>query len=161
VAALVASGLPTDSFLYLGYLKRKSSERKRQLAEARPFPYTLIFLETPHRLLAALADLQAELGDRQIAVARELTKLHEEIFRGSISAAVVHFDAHPPKGEITLVVGGAPQETGQWSLEQVQESLKAGLAHGEAPSSLAREVAAQSGWKRRKVYRLLTDMERT
>ncbi|MDP3185597.1 MAG: 16S rRNA (cytidine(1402)-2'-O)-methyltransferase, partial [Anaerolineales bacterium] len=80
VAALVASGLPTDAFLYLGYLARKSSARQARLGQVRNLPYTLIFLETPHRLLAALADLEAILGDRQIAIARELTKLHEEIW---------------------------------------------------------------------------------
>lgn len=161
VAALVASGLPTDRFLYLGYLKRKSAERRRQLAEIQQLPYTLIFLETPHRLLAALDDLQAELGNRQMAVARELTKLHEEIYRGRISEAAAHFDAHPLKGEITLVIDGAPQEAQQWDLARVQESLKDGLARGESPSSLAREISAQSGWKRRQVYRMVTEKEQS
>lgn len=158
IAALVASGLPTDNFLYLGYLKRKSTDRKRQLAEVKQFPYTLIFLETPHRLLAALDDLLSELGDRQIAVARELTKLHEEIYRGRISEAAAYFSGHPIKGEITLVIDGAPHEDQQWELTRVQESLKEGLARGESPSSLAREISAQSGWKRRQVYRMVTDM---
>ncbi len=161
IAALVVSGLPTDSFLYLGYLKRKISERRRQLAEVQSLPYTLIFFETPHRLLAALDDLQTELGDRQMAVARELTKLHEEIFRGSISQATAHFDAQPPKGEITLVIDGAPPKALQWDLARVQASLKDGLAHGESPSSLAREISAQSGWKRREVYRMVTELEQT
>ena len=159
VAALVASGLPTDRFLYLGYLGRKSTERKRQLAEVKKLPFTLIFLETPHRLLAALHDLQTELGDRQVAVARELTKLHEEIYRGRISEAAAHFGAHPPKGEITLVIDGGPQEALQWDLTRVQESLKDGLARGESPSSLARNISTQSGWKRREVYRLVTEMD--
>jgi 16S rRNA (cytidine1402-2'-O)-methyltransferase len=161
IAALVASGLPTDRFLFLGYLGRKSAERKRQLAEVAGLPYTLIFLETPHRLIAALDDLQAQLGNRQISVARELTKLHEEIFRGKISEAEAHFDTQPPKGEITLVIAGAPQEAEHWDLEQVREALKAGLACGESPSSLAREIAAQSGWKRREIYRLATEINQT
>jgi 16S rRNA (cytidine1402-2'-O)-methyltransferase len=161
VAALVASGLPTDSFLYLGYLKRKSAERKRQIAEVQQLPYTLIFLETPHRLVASLADLQTELGDRPIAVARELTKLHEEIYRGRISEAAAHFDAHPPKGEITLVIDGAPPAASEWDLERVRESLKAGLIRGKSPSFLAREIASQSGWKRREVYRLVNEMEQS
>ena len=87
VAALVASGLPTDAFLYLGYIPRKSSERIQFLNQVSSQPYTLIFLETPHRLLAALKDMQKSFGERKIAIARELTKLHEEIFRGSISEA--------------------------------------------------------------------------
>lgn len=161
IAALVASGLPTDRFLYLGYLKRKHGDRKRQLDEVQKLPYTLIFLETPHRLLAALSDLQAVLGDRNIAVARELTKLHEEIFRGKISEALTYFNVHPLKGEITLVIDGAPQEADQWDLARVQESLKDGLARGDSPSSLAREVSAQSGWKRRQIYRMVTEMEQS
>lgn len=160
IAALVASGLATDRFLYLGYLGRKTTERKRQLAEVQQLPYTLIFLETPHRLLAALLDLRSELGNRQMAVARELTKLHEEIYRGTISDATSYFEAHPPKGEITLVVEGAPQESGQWLIERLQTALKEGLARGESVSSLAREISAQSGWKRRDVYRIVTEIEK-
>jgi 16S rRNA (cytidine1402-2'-O)-methyltransferase len=159
VAALVASGLPTDRFLYLGYLGRKAAERRRQIAEVAALPYTLIFLETPHRLVAALADLRTELGDRQLAVARELTKLHEEIYRGKISEAAAHFEVSPPKGEITLVIAGAPLEAQQWDPERVRESLKAGLARGGSVSSLAREISAQSGWKRRAVYQLATEID--
>ncbi|MFN2151381.1 MAG: 16S rRNA (cytidine(1402)-2'-O)-methyltransferase [Anaerolineales bacterium] len=159
LAALVASGLPTDRFLYLGYLGRKSAERRRQIAEIAGLPFTLIFLETPHRLLAALADLQSELGDRSLAVARELTKLHEEIFRGKISEAAAHFEAQPPKGEITLVIGGAPPEADHWDLQRVQIALKDGLSRGESVSSLAREISAQSGWNRREVYRLATEID--
>ena len=90
VATLVASGLPTDRFLYLGYLGRKTSDRRRQLTDVQQLPYTLIFLETPHRLQAALDHLLLELGDRQIAVARELTKMYEEIYRGTITEAAAH-----------------------------------------------------------------------
>lgn len=160
VAALVASGLPTDRFLYLGYLGRKASDRRRQLTDVQQLPYTLIFLETPHRLQAALGDLLLELGDRQITVARELTKMHEEIYRGTITEAAAHFEAKPPKGEITLVVGGAPDDASLWQFEQVQAALKEGLARGESPSSLAREISAQSGWKRREVYRIVTEMDK-
>ncbi|MBP1694620.1 MAG: hypothetical protein H6Q37_2503, partial [Chloroflexi bacterium] len=91
LAALIASGLPTDAFLYLGYLPRKAGERQKLLAGIQELPFTLIFLEAPHRLLAALQDLVSVLGDRQISVARELTKLHEELYRGSISQALAHF----------------------------------------------------------------------
>jgi len=161
LAALVASGLPTDRFLYLGYLGRKSAERRRQIAEVAALPFTLIFLETPHRLLAALADLQTELGDRPLAVARELTKLHEEIFRGKISEAAAYFEAQPPKGEITLVIDSAPPKADRWNLERVQAALKAGLTRGESVSSLAREISVQSGWNRREVYRLATEMDQT
>ncbi len=107
IAALVASGLPTGAFLFLGYLPRKTSERRRLLEEIAGLPYTLVFLETPHRLLRALDDLSAMLGARQIAIARELTKLHEEIFRGDVASARQHFEEQEPRGEFTLVVAGS------------------------------------------------------
>ncbi len=154
VAALVASGLPTDAFLYLGYLPRKSSERRRLLASVTDLPYTLIFLEAPHRLLDALADLQAGLGDRQIAVCRELTKLHEEIFRGPLSQASQHFSAQPPRGEFTLVVAGQPQPEA-WEAARVQAALQEQIAAGRPPSQAASQVAALSGWKKRQVYELI------
>ena len=158
IAALAVSGLPTDRFLYLGYLPRKSGERRKTLGEVAALPYTLVFLESPHRLLESLADLQAELGNRRIAVAREMTKMYEEIFRGRISEAAAHFDGGRLQGEITLVIDGAPPEARQWSLERVRDSLKAGLARGESVSSLSREIAAQSGWKRREIYRLANEL---
>ena len=106
IAALIASGLATDAFLFLGYLPRKSSERKAGLAKVAALPYTLIFLEAPHRLVDALHDLADAIGDRQIAVARELTKVHEEIWRGTVREALQHFSA--PRGEFVLVVEGNP-----------------------------------------------------
>ncbi len=153
IAALIASGLPADAFLYLGYLPRKSKERRAVLQSVAELPYTLIFLETPHRLTAALADLAAVLGaERPIAVARELTKQHEEILRGTIGEMVAHFAETEPRGEFTLVVGGAPAESKTWSAEQVETAIAEGLKAGESPSSLARRIAAQSGWRRNRVY---------
>jgi len=159
VAALVVSGLPTDRFLYLGYLPRKTGDRRRMTAEVAALPYTLIFLETPHRLNAALDDLQAVLGDRPIAVGRELTKLHEEIFRGTISETIAHFDQKQPKGEITLVVAGASPKSEQWTAEAVQTALEVALSRHESLSQIAKEIAAQSGWKRRQLYQLLLQLQ--
>ena len=156
VAALVASGLPTDTFLYLGYLPRKSSERRRLLAEVRAAPYTLIFLESPHRLLEALADLQQALGDRPAAVARELTKLYEEIFRGTLSQAARYFTEHPPKGEFTLVIGGCTAVPEIWDEAQLEEAIEQALAAGEAAAQIAGRLAAESGWPRRDVYQRVT-----
>jgi 16S rRNA (cytidine1402-2'-O)-methyltransferase len=153
LAALVASGLPTDAFLYLGYLPRKPGERRELLGEVSALPYTLIFLETPHRLLNALQDLQHILGDRSIAVARELTKLHEEIYRGPVSQALVHYSAQPPRGEITLVVAGAA-EPKPWDEGRLRAALRQRLAAGEAASQAAGELALLSGWPRRKIYSL-------
>jgi 16S rRNA (cytidine1402-2'-O)-methyltransferase len=160
VAALVTSGLPTDRFLYLGYLPRKSGDRLRLLNEIDALIFTLVFLETPHRLQAALTDLENVLGDRQIAVARELTKLHEEIFRGKISEAVAHFRETPPRGEITLVVAGASQISEPWLRNRVEAALKDALARGKPPSQIAKEIATQSGWPRREIYDLVTEIQK-
>jgi 16S rRNA (cytidine1402-2'-O)-methyltransferase len=159
LAALVASGLPTDSFLYLGYLPRKTSERRTLLGKIASLPYTLVFLETPHRLLSALQDLQSVLGDRSIAVARELTKLHEEIFRGSLSQALAHFSAQPARGEITLVIEGNKAQA-TWSKEQVRNRLSKLLLDGYSATQSAAKVADQSGWPRRTLYLLVMDLQK-
>lgn len=159
LAALVASGLPTDAFLYLGYLPRKTSERRTLLGKIGSLPYTIVFLETPHRLLSALQDLQSVLGDRPIAVARELTKLHEEIFRGSLSQARAHFSAQPARGEITLVIGGN-KTPAAWSEEQVRNLLIKLLSEGYSAAQSAAEVADQSGWPRRTLYRMVMELQK-
>ena len=104
ITALVVSGLPTDSFTFLGFLPRKSSERRRAIQEVAAERRTLVLYEAPHRLADCLEDLELVLSDRPIAVARELTKLHEEVFRGRASQALEHFPK--PRGEFTLVVEG-------------------------------------------------------
>ncbi len=106
IAALVASGLPTATWLYLGFLPARSTERKQVLETWRTVPATLICFEAPHRLLASLADMQAILGDRQVAVARELTKLHEAWVRGTLSEALRHWEKEAPRGEFTVVIDG-------------------------------------------------------
>ena len=156
IAALTASGLPTDAFLYLGYLPRKRNDRLMKLGELAHQPYTLIFLESPHRLLDALEDLLAILGDRSCAIARELTKLHEEIFRGNLSVACAHFAAQTARGEFTLVVDGYhPQAKARWSEAQVRAAAQGGRESGETPSEIAKRLAAESGWERREIYRMI------
>ena len=151
LAALIASGLPAEAFLYLGYLPRKTAARRALLEGVTGLPYTLLFLETPQRLRAALDDLAAVFGaDRPLAVARELTKQHEEFIRGTVADAIAHFAAHDPRGEFVLVVGGAAAS--RWTDEMLAAAIAEGLAAGESPSALARRLAAVSGWKRSEVY---------
>jgi 16S rRNA (cytidine1402-2'-O)-methyltransferase len=151
LAALVASGLPTDQFLYLGYLPRKSSERKAALEKVADLPYTLIFLETPHRLLDSLEDLQAVLGDRQIALARELTKLYEEIWRGKISEAQAYFKE--PRGEFVLVVHGESSGASKkWTEEKLMAGIRKEIRKGRSAKDISTELAEVSGWKKRDIY---------
>lgn len=159
IAALSASGIATDSFLYLGYLPRKQGARQDLLKEVAPLPWTLVFLETPHRLLSSLEDCQSILGDRKIAVARELTKLHEEIQRGKISAARKHFQQKGIKGEITLVIAGntSPEP---WSERHLIKEIRQAQQAGESsPSQIAKTLAKKSGWPRSRIYDLMQDLE--
>ncbi len=160
IAALAASGLPTDSFLYLGYLPRKSGERREMLRSVSELPHTLIFLETPHRLLAALDDLSSVLGERAMAAARELTKLHEEIFRGTIEAAKAHFIVHEPRGEFTLVIDGQRTvDGGRWTEEKLLAAIRTNREGGKPAKELAAELAKQSGWPRREIYNLINEQK--
>ena len=159
IVALVASGLPTDAFLYLGYLPRKGKERREKLQEVEALPYTLIFLESPHRVLDALADIENVLGNRPVAVGRELTKLYEEFFRGDAASAQAHFTVNEPRGEFTLVVGGKKQADVTWTEASLKSALEAGIAAGESPSILAKRLAKESGWKRRDLYQMIVGDE--
>lgn len=160
VAALVASGLPTDRFLYLGYLPRKSVNRLRLLEDIQHMPYTLIFLESPHRLLSTLDDVLSIFGDRQITVAREITKRHEEFFRGTISEAITRFIEIPPRGEITLVLSGASQQVELWTTERIQEAIIEALSRGETPTQIAKGLSPVSGWPRRQLYDRITEIRK-
>jgi 16S rRNA (cytidine1402-2'-O)-methyltransferase len=159
IAALVASGLPADAFLYLGYLPRKSSERLQKLESIRHLPYTLVCLEAPHRLLAALKDLLAILGPRPVAVAREMTKLHEEIFRGTLEEALAHYQNRPPRGEITLVIAGFKELQVRWPENRLEEQLHIALTEGAPLAKIASELAENSGWPRRQIYRRLLELK--
>ena len=153
IAALAASGLPTDAFLYLGYLPRKSAERRELLDRISNLPYTLIFLETPHRLLDALDDLLFALGDRQMVAARELTKLHEQIARGTVSQIKADFTENEPRGEFTLVIHGQPLKASEkWSQQDLLASIPAAIKSARPAREIAAELAQQSGWSKRDVY---------
>jgi 16S rRNA (cytidine1402-2'-O)-methyltransferase len=104
VTALVISGLPTDQFVYVGFLPRRKGQRQRLLGSICDEPRTIVAFESPHRLRGALADIEEILGDRRVSVCRELTKVHEEVFRGRVSQAREHFAQ--PRGEFSLVIEG-------------------------------------------------------
>lgn len=150
LAALVVSGLPSDRFFFGGFLPPKSGSRRHALAALTRVPGSLIFLESPRRLAAVLADLLAVLGPRPAAVARELTKLYEEVRRGDLQTLAAHYAAvEPPKGEAVIVVGpGAPAET---DTDVVDASLRAALAALPLKEAAAK-VAAETGISRREAY---------
>ncbi|KKK65102.1 hypothetical protein LCGC14_2977520, partial [marine sediment metagenome] len=151
-AALAVSGLPTRQFTYLGFLPRRSGERRRLFASLRDEPRTIVAFESPHRLLRSLADMRAEWDDRRIAVCRELTKAFEEVFRGRISEALEHF-ADRPRGEFTLVVEGSTGPTAP-DLKEVRRDLQQRRADGEPAKRAVAEVARRYGLPHRQVYRM-------
>lgn len=153
IAALVLSGLPADSFIYLGFLPRRQSERQKLLASLVYEQRTLVAFEAPHRLLEALADMLQILGNRKISLARELTKIHEEVWRGSLEEALARFQEEEPRGEFTLVVEG--EKTGKsahWNRQQVGEMVKSLLAEGLERKKAVKLVAQLTGKPRREVY---------
>jgi len=156
IAALTASGLPTDSFLFLGYLPHKTSERHKRLEEVESQRYTLVFLESPYRIVESLEDILSILGDRRICVAREMTKMFEEYWRGEVSGAVAYFKSQPARGEFTLVVEGKKEDRGEkWTEEQLQRAIENKLKSEKSAKEISVELAEQSGWNKKDVYRLI------
>lgn len=153
IAALGASGLPSGRFHFMGFLPRKGPERRSMLEEVSSLSATLVIYESPVRLLETLIELEAVLGDRSACVARELTKLHEEFLKGSLSHLCRHFEQVKPLGEIVVLVEGR-KENVRWSLEEVQTALEEGLRHGEKLKTLSVFVAQKSGWTGQAVYRI-------
>jgi len=157
LAALTVSGLPTDSFLYLGYLPHKSSERRKSVGQVGNLTYTLIFLESPRRIVDSLEDILSVLGDRRICVAREMTKLYEEFWRGPVSGAIEYFKSKEPRGEFTLVIEGKKTEDrGRWTEEELLEEIKKELQAEKSAKEISANLAEQSGWNKKEVYGLVT-----
>src|SRR4051812_11958013 len=148
--ALALSGLPTDRFFFGGFLPAKAGERRRVIAEAAQIPATLVFFEAPHRLAASLADLAELLGDRPAAMARELTKLFEEVRRQSLGDLAAHYADVEVKGEIVLVIG-PPGEAEAPAADALDAALREALRAASVKDAAA-EVAARFGLRRREVY---------
>lgn len=160
--ALVVSGLPTDSFLFEGFLPLKGKERRAKLEQLKSEPRTFILYEAPHRVVDTLADLEAVLGDRPMAAARELTKMHEEIRRGTPAELRAHFEATAPRGEFVLVVGGAPAvaETLEKPTTERLADLVAKLeAEGMDRKAAMKEVGLRFGLSKRDVYQALLELK--
>jgi len=152
LAALVVSGLPTDRFLFAGFVPPRQAARRAALAELAPVPATLVFFEAPRRLAATLADMVATLGAREAAVARELTKLHEEVRRGTLAALAGHYrEAAPPKGEAVIVIG-PPAKAAAVDDAALEQLLRSALALMSVRDAVA-AVSGETGIARRIVYR--------
>ena len=159
IAGLAGSGLPTDGFFFAGFLPAKRQSRRARLAELRALPATLVFYEAPHRIRETIADAREVLGDRRAVVAREMTKLHEQFVRGTLSEVGAHFRTHEPRGEMTLVIARA----GDDNLERVDGgSLVAQIGRLMAEAGLSRnealkQAARSRGISKKAAYRMLVE----
>jgi 16S rRNA (cytidine1402-2'-O)-methyltransferase len=153
LAALVVSGLATDRFCVEGFLPRKGTERRRRVAALMADERTSVVLEAPGRVAGTLAELAALDPERSVAVVRELTKVHEEVWRGSLASAAESFAADPPRGEVVLVVGGAPPGAPAEERD-VEAAVRTALANDPdaGPRQVADRVAASLGIPKRRAY---------
>ena len=153
VTALAMSGLPTQRFCFEGFLSTNNKSRREHLEELKAEKRTMIFYEAPHKLMRTLSDFLESFGDRDIALCREMTKMHEEVIRTSLSGAIEHFSATPPKGEFVLVLRGkaeeeAPEMTPEQALGIVERYREAGCSLKEA----CKKAAAETGFSKNELY---------
>ena len=162
--ALVYSGLDTTKFMFRGFLPRENKERKPIIEEIKNVRDTIIFYEAPHRLLNTLEYLKENLGDRKIALCRELTKLHEEIYRGNISEGIEYFVENRPRGEFVLVIEGKSDESikaekeEQWNSLTIEEHLIKTIESGIDKKEAIKLVAKERGIAKKEVYKYSTNL---
>lgn len=149
-AALAVSGLASHRFTYVGFLPHKAGERRRVLESVAGEPGAIVILESPHRLVVALSDILAVLGDRKLAVCRELTKVYEEIFRGTVSQAIERFTQ--PRGEFTVVIEGKMERDKPGLTEAVENQLRNMHQAGMTAKEAIAQVAGTTGLSKRQLY---------
>lgn len=157
--ALVLSGLPTRRFIFEGFPPRKPGDRKAYFVELKNEPRTIVFYESPHRLLATLKAIQAAMGEREVAVCRELTKMFEEVHRGSVSSAIERFTENAPRGEITLVLAGCSEIVSEAEEVSVEDALQAALDEGLSERDAVRRVMEELRLPKRDVYARMLAMK--
>jgi 16S rRNA (cytidine1402-2'-O)-methyltransferase len=155
IAALSASGLPTDAFVFVGFLPLKSKARSQILQSLQAETRTLLFYEAPHRIVQTLQDLASHLGEnRQVVVAREITKRYEDFWRGTVADAIASHSQTNPKGEYTIVLAGNTATEKSWSPAAIQTELQQLLAQGYSRSQASRQLAGVTNLPRREIYQL-------
>ncbi len=156
ITALAVSGMPVGRFCFEGFLSVNKISRRRHLQSLQKETRTMVFYEAPHKLVATLRDMLECFGNRDLTVARELTKLHETVKRTTLSAALAFYSETPPKGEFVLILAGAKEEEPKaYTLEQAVRLAKQKMQSGSPPSSAAKEVAAITGMKKGELYKVL------
>jgi len=166
LTALIASGLSTEGFVFIGFLPKLSTARRARLKILQNNPLTLLFYEAPHQLLKTLADIQAVLGDRPAVAGRELTKLYEEFQRGPISQLIEWFQINKPRGEFTLVVGGCKEQAAvaedlpaAITDQQIVQEVTRAIAAGANKKDAVKTTASKLGLQKRRVYQLMLETD--
>ena len=155
ITALCASGLPTNKFIFIGFLPTKIKLREEQLEKLSNSLETIVLYESPYKLLQTLEDLAKMLGgNRKIVLARELTKLHEEFWRGTVGQAIIYYQNNQPKGEFTLVIAGAEPELPVLSEDTIKQELQELFAQGISRSQASRQLSQKINLSRRKIYQI-------
>lgn len=161
ISALAVSGLPTGRFTFEGFLSMNKRSRKEHLQSVEREMRTMVFYEAPHKLRKTLADFEKVFGgERKIAIVRELTKIHEEVWRTDLHTAAAHYREHEPKGEFVLVIAGRepePTEQEEYTLEEAVELAREKMESGLSTSEAAKEAAKESGLRKSDIYRTLTE----
>lgn len=158
VTALALSGLPPGRFVFEGFLPRKAGDRRKRIEALVGEPRTIVLFESPHRISATLEDLREVLGDRRVSLARELTKLYEEVVRGSLSEVIAALEAKPPRGEFTVVVEGAVHDhKPEPPPEELAARARALMDEGVGRKEAMARAAEEAGVPRRKVFDALLD----
>lgn len=152
ISALAVSGLDTSRFVFEGFLNPQKNARQKRLEELQREERTLIFYEAPHKLTDTLEAMLQVLGDRKISLARELTKIYEEVVRTTLSQALAHYREQPPRGEFVLIVQGAPKQEETLTFEEALSLIEALVEKGEPLSKAAKDVAHQTGFKKGELY---------
>ncbi len=158
MSALAISGLPTSRFSFEGFLSVTKKQRREHLDEVKYFRRTLIFYEAPHKLVYTLEDMLEAFGDRRIALCRELTKIHEEVLRGTISEIIEYYKEKSPKGEYVLIIEGAKEEEQQEeiTLEKACEMALQLIADGKKASDACKEIAKLTGFSKSEIYNIVS-----
>ena len=158
VTALALSGMPAGRFTFEGFLSVTKRVRREHLLSLQKEPRTMIFYEAPHKLPATLRDMLEVFGDRELALVRELTKLHEEVIRTTLALAAERFATEAPRGEFVVIVGGAPpKEQAAFTAEQAAALARDYVAEGMSASAAAKAAAAETDVKKSEIYRLLVE----
>lgn len=157
ITALAVSGMPGRRFFFEGFLPVQKAERRERLKEISTITETLILYEAPHKFLATLNDLKEAFGEREIALAKELTKIHETVFKTTLTGAIDFYKENAPKGEFVLIISGAkPQEKREYTFSEAVALAEEYVSNGDSASAAAKRAAEITGIKKGEIYRVIT-----